>query len=114
MQFIIIFYTKWKKSQAQGFTDFRMTVSKISTINSGDTVTVSHCRSVTVRTSLKSQRFETRTFSKPFIFRRDELFIYAEYLVNTDNAKTILTEVIQDNWHAGAVISQGRVTNLNP
>ena len=87
-------------------------MSKISTVNSGDTVTVSHCRSVTVRTSLKSQRFETRTFSKPFIFRRDELFIYAEYLVNTDNAKTILTEVIQDNWHAGAVISQGRVTNL--
>ena len=83
-----------------------MTVSEMSTINSGDTVIV------TVRTSLKSQRFETRTFSKPFIFRRDELFIYAEYLVNTDNAKTILTEVIQDNWHAGAVISQGRVTNL--
>ena len=63
---------------------------------------------VTIRTSLKSQRFETRTFSKPFIFRRDELFIYAEYLVNTDNAKTILAEVIQDNWHAGAVISQGQ------
>ena len=102
MQFIIIFYTKWKKSPDQGFTDFRMTVTEISTINSGDTVTV------TVRTSLKSQRFETRTFSKPFIFRRDELFIYAEYLVNTDNAKTILAEVIQDNWHAGAVISQGQ------
>ena len=62
----------------------------------------------TVCISLKSQRFDTRTFSKPFIYRRDELFIYAEYLVNTDNAKDILQEIIEENWHAGAVVSQGR------
>ena len=63
----------------------------------------------TVCISLKSQRFDTRTFSKPFIYRRDELFIYAEYLVNTDNAKIILQKIIEENWHAGAVVSQGRV-----
>jgi len=57
--------------------------------------------------NISSQRFETRTFSKPFIYKRDALFIYAEYLVNTDHAKVILEEIIQNNRLAGAIVSQG-------
>ena len=83
---------KWKKYQARDLKTINWFESPLS-------VCLSH----------KSQRFDTRTFSKPFIHRRDDLFIYAEYLVNTDNAKVILQEIIQENWHAGAVVSQGWV-----